>query len=56
MDAKFIIQTDASGVELGCVLMQKYEGVNHPVAYRLLVCLSHCLLAFLSAYLPAFLP
>lgn len=29
----FIIQTDASGVGLGCVLMQEYNGINHPVAY-----------------------
>ena len=29
----FVIQTDASGVGLGCVLMQNYESINHPIAY-----------------------
>lgn len=33
LDRSFTIQTDASGLGLGCVLMQKYEGINHPVAY-----------------------
>jgi hypothetical protein len=30
---EFTIQTDASGIGIGCVLMQRYEDVNHPVAY-----------------------
>lgn len=29
----FILQNDTSDVGLGAVLKQKYEGVNHPVAY-----------------------
>jgi len=33
LNKEFVIQTDASGVGIGCVLMQNYEGVNHPVAY-----------------------
>src|ERR1043165_1594311 len=33
LDKEFVIQTDASGIGIGCVLMQNYDGVNHPVAY-----------------------
>ena len=33
LSREFIIQTDASGIGLGCVLMQTYDGINHPVAY-----------------------
>jgi hypothetical protein len=30
---EFIIQTDASGKGIGCVLIQQYGGINHPIAY-----------------------
>lgn len=33
LEKEFILQTDASGKGIGCVIMQEYEGVNHPIAY-----------------------
>jgi transposase InsO family protein len=33
LSQQFIIQTDASGIGIGCVLMQKHEDMNHPVAF-----------------------
>ena len=33
LSQQFIIQTDASGIGIGCVLMQKSGDINHPVAY-----------------------
>ena len=33
IDEEFVVRTDASNVAMGCVLMQNYEGIMHPVAY-----------------------
>jgi hypothetical protein len=33
LEKDFILQTDASGSGIGCVIMQQYEGTNHPIAY-----------------------
>jgi hypothetical protein len=33
LSKEFTIQTDASGIGIGCVLRQRYEDVNHPIAY-----------------------
>lgn len=30
---EFQIQTESSGAKVGCVPMQNYEGINHPIAY-----------------------
>jgi hypothetical protein len=33
LEKEFLIQTDASDNAMGCVLMQEYGGLKHPVAY-----------------------
>jgi hypothetical protein len=33
IDEEFVVRTDASNVAMGCVLMQNYEDIMHPVAY-----------------------
>lgn len=33
VDREFIVQTDASNTAMGCVLVQEYEGIRHPVNF-----------------------
>jgi hypothetical protein len=33
VEREFIVRTDASNRAVGCVLLQEYEGIMHPVAY-----------------------
>jgi hypothetical protein len=33
VEKEFIVRTDASNKAVGCVLLQEYEGIVHPVAY-----------------------
>jgi transposase InsO family protein len=33
LNRKFVLQTDASDRKIGAVLVQSYDGVNHPIAY-----------------------
>ena len=33
LNAQFVVQTDASYSGIGCVLLQQYDGINHPICF-----------------------